>query len=350
MLREEIAGQTGSADLYEHAGVGEGHPHDGDHNAIALAEQHEIAGHYGVDARIDGAGDDDGGLSAAEPLTWLAPVIDQLVELQVRRTFYIKRIGMLDNSVKALARRALGWQWDMTEPERKKLNAQASKLVAMMLASHVPPEGLSSVASAIAADLAVVRDAREPLVSARTTIEKQMRKLARSLPVWPWAEQVRGLGELGVAVIVGETGDLSNYATKERVWKRLGLAVLDGKRQGNPGKNASAEDWTAHGYNPRRRAEMFAVIGDPLFRAQSQRVDRETGEITAEAGVYRTVYDAEKAKYLEQGKTKAHAHMHGQRVMTKRLLEDFWRAWREARFALMPKQEVPPADPPALPA
>src|SRR5690606_39253792 len=108
--------------------------------------------------------------------------------------------------------------------------------------------------------------AREAWDKLRADTEKEMARLARTLPVWPWVESVEGFGAIGLAKIVGEAGDLSNYATKERLWKRLGLAVLDGMRQGNPGKAASAEDWTAHGYNPRRRAEIW-MIADSLFRA-----------------------------------------------------------------------------------
>src|SRR5690606_15972320 len=45
-----------------------------------------------------------------------------------------------------------------------------------------------------------------------------------------------------------------SYKSIAAVWKRLGLAVMNGKRQGAPGQGATADDWIEHGYSGKRRS------------------------------------------------------------------------------------------------
>lgn len=131
-----------------------------------------------------------------------------------------------------------------------------------------------------------------------------------------FAEGVRGFGAVSLAGIVGEAGDLSNYATKSKLWKRMGLAVIDGVRQGGLTKGASAEQWIAHGYSPIRRARMF-VVGGCLVKNNRD-------------GPYRRAYDQRKAYELagDPDMKPIIAHRRAQRYMEKRLLRDLWQAWR----------------------
>lgn len=135
-------------------------------------------------------------------------------------------------------------------------------------------------------------------------------KLAKQLPVWPWWKSVNGLGALGLAQIVGESGDLSNYANPGKLWKRLGLAVIDGKSQRRVSGAAALE----HGYSPRRRSVMYC-IGDSAIKKQSP---------------YRDLYlerkEYEKAKVPDL--TPMHHHRRAQRYMEKRILKHLWQRWR----------------------
>jgi hypothetical protein len=250
-----------------------------------------------------------------------SPIIDQLAELQVRRKFYIGATNKQTNAVKALVRRALGWKFDEVDVDREKLNTRAAKIVAAALAGKEQKPEDAEAFSTIAGDLAVVSAAIEPLQNARHGIELEMKKAGRSLPIAPWAKAVHGLGELGLAVIVAEAGDLAKYPKKGHLWKRLGLAVHEGKAYSTWRMKGglTAEQWTEAGYSPRRRAEVYAVISEPLFRAQS----------VAE-GPYRTIYDRRRAATAETHAdwTKAHSHMDALRVMTKYLLRDLWQEWR----------------------
>ena len=155
----------------------------------------------------------------------------------------------------------------------------------------------------------------------RNRTEKAMRKLARSLPAWEWVEGIAGFGDLGLGIIVGETGDLFGYATKERVWKRLGLAVIKGERQQ---RKSGAEAAAAHGYSPSRRAEIW-TIADSLFRHQwhSAKEDAPAGP----SGPYGAVYGRRKAHTVTREWTPKHQDNDARRVMTKSLVEDLWRVW-----------------------
>ncbi len=175
----------------------------------------------------------------------------------------------------------------------------------------------------------------EPLVAARSTIsacriavERIMEHEVKHLPIWPRVKATPGFGALSLASIIGETGDLANYSTHSKLWKRLGLAVIDGERQRRVLGAAAIE----HGYNASRRAVVWTV-GQCVFRAQSQRIDKRTGEITKPAGPYRLGYDARKELELARVETRGHAHNRAARYMEKKLIRNLWRAWRELETA-----------------
>lgn len=251
--------------------------------------------------------------------------IDALAELQVRRKFYIGVVNKQTNAAKALVRRALGWRADEEDGDREKMNARAARIVAAAFAGKdQKPEDMEAF-GILAFDLSVIAAAIQPCTKARHEIELEMKRVARKLPVYPWAKSVHGLGELGLAVIIAEVGDLSGYPKKGHLWKRLGLAPFEGQAYSTWRMKGGldAQDWTEAGYSPRRRAEIYAVISEPLFRAQS-----------VAQGPYRAIYDGrrEATATTHPDWTKAHSHMDALRKMTKILLRDLWQEWnrREA--------------------
>jgi hypothetical protein len=191
------------------------------------------------------------------------------------------------------------------------------------------------------------RDARVIHDGFRQGIEASMERLARQLPVWDWVRGVKGVAELGLGVIIGEAGDLGGYATPAKLWKRLGLAVFDGRRQGNPGNVATTEDWILHGYNRKRRAQVWAFLSDVMFRAQWRGERDEDGKAPGKTGKpvavpahaigpYGAVYAERKAWNLAREWTPAHADADARRVMSKRFLRDLWVAWNRRRETILP--------------
>ena len=159
--------------------------------------------------------------------------------------------------------------------------------------------------------LASFKEALQPFHKYRHEAEQNIMELAETLPVWDWVKGVRGIGSLGLGLIVGEAGDLSNYDNPAKLWKRFGLAPGQRKIRGT-------EEGLEAGYSPRRRA-MMHIVGDCLIKLQGK------------AGPYRKVYDDRKA-YEEAQHPElqlGHRHKRAMRYMEKRFLLDLWKRWRK---------------------
>lgn len=278
--------------------------------------------------------------------------IDLLAELQVRRKFYIGTVNKQTNAIKALVRRALDWKRDQVEEDRKKLNARAASIVTAALAGKDQKQEDSEIFAGLAFDLGVVAKTIEPCTNARHQIELEMKRAVRSLAVYEWAKGVRGFGELGLAVIVGEAGDLTNYPKKGHLWKRFGLAPYNGRAYSTWRMKGglTADEWTEAGYSPRRRAEMYAVIAEPLIKAKGPYRDvylerlavehgkavaeglipATTGKATVESWAKRGLPPLTLVKKIEDGKHRSAGHIdfRANHYMTKRLLRDLWQAWK----------------------
>jgi hypothetical protein len=260
----------------------------------------------------------------------LSPVVSALAELQSQRTFCIKSQSRCDRSTEALIARYLGYSNSLDAKQRVALFKKASMA---RKAVEKGGEGQLMVGNPAGGALASLTpiillsaQSRDAWDKHRAQVEKKMRQIARSLPVWTWVAQIKGLGDLGLAIIVGESGDLSNYATKERLWKRLGLAVIEGERQQ---RKAGAEAAAAHGYSPHRRAEVWTLLSDSMFRHQwrAEKEDQPAGP----SGPYGEIYARRKAHTETREWTLGHRHNDARRVMSKALIEDLWKAWNASR-------------------
>ena len=149
-----------------------------------------------------------------------------------------------------------------------------------------------------------------------------MRAIARSLPVWERVAQIPGFGDLGLAVLVAEAGDdLSAYPHHEHLWSRLGLAPFQGKAGSTWRRSGglTKQQWTDEfRYNPIRRGTIAGDVGLPLFFAKS-------------SNAYGAVYTARRAHTASTRPewTALHSHNDARRIMTKALVKDVWRAWRD---------------------
>jgi hypothetical protein len=248
-------------------------------------------------------------------------------DLQVQRVSCMKARTRQDNATGALVRRFCGYTPDarkfhaehsdgMTERERTAICKRAAGIVkAVETGAELTGDDVV-IGDKLRSFIVNAALARKPFDDMIADIEKRMVKLAKTLPAWPWVESVRGFGAKGFAIIVGEAGDLSSYSGPAKLWKRMGVGLVGANRQGAPGTGATAEDWIAHGYNPRRRSSLWN-IGDPMIKQGAE---------------YRQVY-LDRKEYeiaLHPEMSKLHAHRRAQRYMEKRLLRDLWLAWRDA--------------------
>ena len=252
----------------------------------------------------------------------MSSLIDEIREYHAQRRATLKMQLRIDNNCRAQARRYLGWQTDLPEKEREAIAADAASVVEAVQKDKPLPDHLADAAAALATFCLTSRESRRPFDACRRNVERRMTKAVMSLPVWPWVEAVKGFGPLGLAIIIGEAGDLSAYANPGKLWKRMGLAVIDGKAQG---KRTDREEAARHGYDPQRRS-AFWTITDSLLKQR---------------GPFKDMYDARKAYELARDPemTKIHAHRRAQRFAGKRLLRDLWTAWRAAGHSFCETQE-----------
>ena len=295
---------------------------------------------------------DGGEVRAIEPVVPrskvpdLAPLITELISLQRERLFMIRTKNRMMNSTVAYVRRFLNWSPDMPEADRAKINAKALSIVQKIEKGKSPADDERFAAIKCQHLIMAAQKAREPFESSLKEkeikhldgtvgpgIEREMVRIAKQLPVWEWASGIKGFGALSLAVIIAETGDLSNYANPGKVWKRMGLAPYKGKsaRTWRVGGGLKAEEWTELGYKPGRRSEMFQRV-DPLMKHQIDKVKDADGNDTGERvyGPYGKVYADRKRYELERdpAMSKMYAHNRASRYMEKRLLKHLWQAWR----------------------
>jgi hypothetical protein len=247
----------------------------------------------------------------------ISVVVGPIRELWRRRQAWHRAEKSLTLQCCAICRRSVGGDRD-----------EAGKLLAQIEKSTATDE------AAILSCLPLLT-ARAGLERERKAIEKALTSLAASLPVAPWVEGVRGFGMLSLAGVVGECGDVGSYKSVSAVWKRFGLAVVNGGRQ----RRVTGPDAIEHGYSPSRRSVAWN-LGTSLMRAQKasdpyrQFYDREKERQAAKDRPVKNdagQVEGEPALVSEDGKlSKGHAHNRACRHMTKRLLADFYGEWRRA--------------------
>jgi hypothetical protein len=183
---------------------------------------------------------------------------------------------------------------------------------------------------------------RDSIAQNRKALEKQLEKLAKTLPIWESVKDTRGLGPLSLAGIVGECGDVGSYKSPAAVWKRMGLAVIGGQRQ----RRVAGADAIEHGFSPSRAAVSF-VIGSGLVGMMGHgprpRVDEDISarddlspyqklfidRLRFEAGkeVEHRRPDTERKGEVFESYSK-HAANRARRYVMKRFLRGLWAAWR----------------------
>ena len=241
----------------------------------------------------------------------------ELQRSQRKRAIVIKSRIMQANRLQAIVAGTLGYSAGMNEKHRLKKFAEASALIEAVKYG----EQEHDLQSIINATLEGIR----AFDIEQVVIERDMMEIAKQLPVVDWVkdEQQRGFGLPLLAVVIGETGDLNQYAGPAKVWRRMGCAPFEshGKvhmgstwRFGKEGK-LSADEWTAFGYSPRRRSIAY-LIGDCLIKANKS--------------IYRARYDEAKATIAaaHPDYQPMRCHRHGMLLATKLLLKNLWVAWR----------------------
>ena len=280
-------------------------------------------------------GQTDGGRSASEDRSFSAavdlrfsdPLVAEIVQLHRMRRRWIKARNALILQGKAFGRAVCGG-------DKIAGSAAFDRVV-----RGAPTEADAVLADALLPFVAAIAHFDASL----GPIERRLERLAKRLPVAPFVEATRGLGYGSVAAIVGEAGDLSAYPSVAGVWKRMGLAVIDG--DGRQRRVADAERALIHGYNPERRSVVWnagnGVIGGmglgkrPL---SGEDIEARTDWTEYERlFVARLRHEAARDPAMRLPDTKEgkesytrFAAARAKRYVEKRLLRDMTLAWRRA--------------------
>ena len=251
----------------------------------------------------------------------LGHLIAEIRETSRIREDYHRTEKSLTNQVKAVTRRLCGGR-DTTQ--------SATMSDARSLYNAMMGKGEHRYLATALGHCSGLLEARAQMKARRLHEEKLLRKLARELPIWDWAESVRGLGALGLTLLIGEIGDPGNYPSHRHVWKRMGVAVMDdGQRQ----RRVKGAEALRHGYSPRRRAILFR-IGDAIKKQSAGHyrevyLERKAYErATAEAEGL-TVCPASRIPKTDRERYRSLGWIdnRARRYMEKRLLADLWREW-----------------------
>lgn len=168
---------------------------------------------------------------------------------------------------------------------------------------------------AAAAVSAPLLDVLKPIEANIRKIEREMAKAVALTPAGPFAAAHRGVGVLNLAKVIAETGDLASYERPAQLWKRMGLAVVEG---------AAQRKKAGHGFSPRRRAIAW-LMGESVIKG-----GRGYREVYLERKRYESARHEECA-WVEGGKVGCgRCHNRAHRYMEKRVLRDLWVAWRAA--------------------
>lgn len=238
-----------------------------------------------------------------------------------RLQFFRKLKAKQYNALAAFLRLQMGWTPELPERERARINKRATTLIAAVDRERKGKDVI--IEDPLADELALViiqtLMGMDLSIDGCAEAEKAIEACAKQLPVWEsWGRDVKGFGVRSLGEIVGVAGDLADYPAYNKLWKRFGVAVIDGRRQGAPGKDATKDDWIAHGYSPTRRAVLWNAT-NPAFQASH---DRAT-------------YDRRRAHtaVTHPDWPKGHSDNDARRYLGKRLLRALWQAWRRAEPA-----------------
>lgn len=146
-------------------------------------------------------------------------------------------------------------------------------------------------------------------------VEKQLGKLIKELPCYPWMVAIKGIGALYIAGIFGECGGpITKSHSVSALWKFFGLAVYDGKRQAF---TTDKDENKRQSYNSRRRSLISQI---------------ETGFIMSGNVEYRAIYDERKEYELAKGVPRGHASNRAKRYAGKRFLRELWKHARKVEI------------------
>ena len=284
----------------------------------------------------------------SRPKTGSNNVTDQAVSSTCEKIQGLKRIRdqvlksriMVENRLASCTAQIVGYRSGMTDEERKEHWNKAKIVVETILKSKqenysddfITTEQYRTVfAMVLAASGSIIAFTKEEKKWC-----KKMEEAVKNLPIYAWVEQIRGVGALTLANIIGETGDLDNYDNPAKVWKRMGCAPFESNGETHTGKawkigkwhenKLTKSDWVDFGYCPRRRSVMYNLSKGIVMQCSGKNAEKEGAD-----NVYMLRYleAKEVAKEKHPDWSDGHLNSHGLLLAGKRFLREMWIEWTQ---------------------
>lgn len=278
-----------------------------------------------------------------KPMDNLPSIISEIQQHQRQRVRSLKMRISISNRLIAMVATMQGYHAGLSEESREAAMKRAQKTI-RDVRDDVSNEIEGGLVSFIRAGLLGV----DAFDRERKAYEGPMVKLAKQLPVYSWVCEPaqKGFGDLNLAVVVGECGDLSNYANPGKLWARMGCHPYESGGHTRMAKTwncstpkLTADEWEDYGYCPRRRAVAYN-IGDPLVKGNGDGPYRRRYDAVKEAAFTKHPEwpwkDCQKCKgegcpkCYGTGKQCGRAHNHAHLLATKLLLKNLWIEWTGA--------------------
>jgi hypothetical protein len=289
-------------------------------------------------------------VEVAESSPEVATICAELQAVQRQRAWFMKTKIMNSNRIESNVAGTIGYYSGMEGDERKRVFNDARKLIKEVAAGKMASDNASMILT--------MQECVDSVYKMEELLKKKLGEIAKKLPVAAWAmhKDQSGFGLQSLGTVIGETGDLANYANPAKMWRRMGLAPYekDGemlmgatwKSRSNNKKGLTKlgpEDWEDFGYCPRRRSISWN-IGECLIKQNGDGPYRQRW-LDAKVRAYEMHPEktdswnwsiCDKCKGVElpcktcggTGYKCGHANNHGKLLATKLLFKNLWFEWQ----------------------
>jgi hypothetical protein len=290
-------------------------------------------------------------------------VCEELRHVQRLRKAHIRARIKIENSLAAVVAIAkFGYANRLAEADRKKCFGDAKSLIA-----RIDKTGKCD-------DLHLKKMVETQMMAVHASekeqalVEAGMRRYVQGLPIIDWINHPdqRGFSDLYAGVLIGELGDLRNYANPAKVWKMMGSFPFtkkgetlapstwrkragEKKKKEEEGKKPesvtrlSSGEWYELKYSPRKHSVMY-IIQESLIKLNNGgpyrarwlemklRAHETHPEWNWQSPCLTCENDPEKLPTCQTcgglGKRSGRANNHAKLVMGKLLLKNFWIEWQ----------------------
>lgn len=254
-------------------------------------------------------------------------VVNAITEIGYMRRVILRERNALDLRINGLVRRELDFQSvgpDDETPDEKKSREKHNKSVAPRITRIVKDLKGVKLRDELTGEDRDIADYMKITCGSMLTcvdlLEKDLKQKDKELAVrvkdlpehdW-WCSHV-GLSSNGLALLTADAGDIARFDKESQLWKRMGVAVINGERQRKVARNPELA--IEHGYNCDRRSTMYVIV-DSLMMSRNKPF--------YEDHPWMNLYRDYKVRKLKEGDQPCVAEARAKRRLGKRILRDLF--------------------------